>query len=178
MIFNWLDLLLSVIIVVTLILGIIKGFIKQIIGLAAVVIGIVLAVNAYEKVGEIIHGLLENRLLSHLLAFLMIFFGILALGGLISWGLSKLIKGPFKAMNRILGAGLGLIKGLLIGGVLVFAFLIFPVDKNAIRESRIAPFSLKIIRAVYYLIPKDQIDKFNEAYKDIMGEGEKDETTV
>ena len=176
---NWLDVVIIALIALTFILGIIKGFIRQVVGLAAVVIGIVLAVNKYDEAADFVFRLIKDRMLAHLLGFLMIFFGVLALGGLISWGFSKMAKGPFKAMNRALGAGLGLVKGILISGVLVFALLIFPVDDNALQESEIAPYCLRMIRAPYYLIPKDFKDKFNAIYKDIIkGGGKRDESRI
>jgi len=180
MIFNWLDFVIIAIIAVTFILGIIKGFIKQVIGLAAVIIGLVLAVNKYDVAADFIFGLINDRVLAHLLGFLAIFFGVVALGGLLGWAFSKMAKGPFKAVNRALGAGVGLLKGLLICGVLVFAQLIFPVDDRALKDSVIAPYCLRVIRAAYYLIPKDFKNKFNDAYQDIIGNGEseRDESRI
>jgi membrane protein required for colicin V production len=176
---NWLDFVIIAVIALTFILGIIKGFIKQVIGLAAVIIGIVLAVNKYDEAADFLFSLVNDRMLAHLLGFLIIFFGVLAIGGLASWGFSKLAKGPFKAMNRALGAGLGLVKGILISGVLVFALMIFPVDDNSLQGSEIAPYCLRMIRAAYYLIPRDFKDKFNDVYQDIInGGGERDESRI
>jgi membrane protein required for colicin V production len=176
---NWLDFVIIAIVVLTFIFGIIKGFIRQVVGIAAVVIGIILAVNKYDEAADLVFRLIKDRMLAHLLAFLLLFFGTLAVGGLIAWGFSKLAKGPFKAMNHALGAGLGLLKGILISGVLVFAQLIFPVDKRVLHESTLAPYCLRMIRAAYYLIPRDFKDKFNDAYKDIItDEGERDESRI
>lgn len=171
---NWLDAVLIAILAVTFILGIVKGLIRQIIGILAVIFGLILAVNFYSYVAELYLRLISNRILCYLLGFLTIFFAVLAIGLLFSHLLSKLKKGPLKLLNHVLGGGIGILKGVLICGVVVFALLIFPVNKRALKESQLAPYCLEIIKAAVYIIPQEIKEKFKEAYQDIMGTGEKD----
>ena len=72
MVFNWLDILLLVIVAITIIIGAIRGFIRQIIGLLAVVVGLVLAVKYYSY-GSEIFKFIRNDVLAQLLGFFLIF---------------------------------------------------------------------------------------------------------
>ncbi len=171
MIINWVDLILLVILGLTVIFGIIKGFIRQIIGILAVIVGLVLAVNYYPAVSDFFSQWITSRTLSHFIAFILVFIAVLCLGGILSFLFSKVIKGPLKFVNNALGGGLGLLKGLLICGVILFAMLVFPFKENALKQSIFAPYCLRVTKAVIYLIPDDLKVKFNEAYEDIVKRG-------
>ena len=173
MVFNWLDILLLVIVAITIIIGAIRGFIRQIIGLLAVVVGLVLAVKYY-SLGSEIFKFIRNDVLAQLLGFFLIFVAFLCIGWGINILLAKAIRGPFKSLNRLLGAGFGLIKGVLICCVVVFGFLIFPINAKALEESQISPYCIEIAKAAYIIIPQELKDKFNEAYQEIMGKRGKD----
>ena len=173
MVFNWLDILLLVIVAITIIIGAIRGFIRQIIGLLAVVVGLVLAAKYY-SLGSEIFKFIRNDVLAQLLGFFLIFVAFLCIGWGINILLAKAIRGPFKSLNRLLGAGFGLIKGVLICCVVVFGFLIFPINAKALEESQISPYCIEIAKAAYIIIPQELKDKFNEAYQEIMGKRGKD----
>ena len=53
MLFNWLDILLLVILAIAIIIGAIRGFIRQIIGLCAVIVGLILAIKYYSYGSQI-----------------------------------------------------------------------------------------------------------------------------
>lgn len=171
--FNWLDIVLVAVLLITFILGIVKGLIRQIIGIAAVVIGLILAVYNYSYVSQFYIRLVSHQTVSNLLGFFTVFIAVLCVGWFIAYLLSKLAKGPLKFFNHALGGGLGLLKGILISGVIVFALLIFPVDKSGLKESQLSPYCLKITKAIYYLIPENLKQDFRKAYHDILGKGEK-----
>lgn len=175
---NWLDVIFLVILLVTFILGIIKGLIRQIIGILAVIIGLILAVYNYSYVATFYARFVSNRTLSHLLGFFTIFIAVLCIGWLVAFLLSKMIKGPLKFLNHIFGGALGLLKGILICGVVVLALLVFPVKKEALKESQTAPYCLKVAEALYYLIPQSLKQEFKNAYHDILGKGETHEKRI
>lgn len=168
MIFNWLDIVLLIIIVLTLILGLIKGLVRQVIGILAVVVGLFLALIYYPYTAYLFGRFITSHVVSHFLGFLSIFLAVLCLGWLLSWLLSKVIKGPLKFMNHLLGGGLGLLKGILVCGVIVFALLVFPVNMRALQNSFLAPYCLKMAKAVVGIIPQDLKESFKEAYDETM----------
>ena len=173
--FNWFDIVLIVIIGIAVIVGVIKGLIRQVIGIAAVVIGLILAMNFYDEVAVVFSSFIRSRILSNLLGFLAIFFGLIIVGGLVSWMLSKLMRGPLRFVNHVLGAALGLVEGILICGVLVLAQLLFPVDWPAMEDSTLAPYCARMTRVVYSMVPQELKDQFNTTYDRIVHGGEENE---
>ena len=166
--FNWFDIVLLVIIGIAVIIGVIKGLIRQIVGITAVFAGLFLAMSFYAPLSSVLMNFIKNKMVADLLGFLGIFFGILILGGLVSWALHKLMKGPLKFVNHTLGAALGLIEGILICGVLVLSQMIFPIDRGALENSKLAPSCARMARTAYTLIPKDLKEQFNLTYRDIV----------
>lgn len=171
---NWIDVILICVLALTSILGVIKGLVKQVFGLFAGIIGLILALGFYSQVSWIYLRFVSNEVLANFLGFLTIFLVVLCLGWVSSYCLSKFIKGPLKLLNNILGGGLGLLKGILICGVVVFALLVFPISKKALKESVLSPVCLQMTRAMISLIPQELKEKFKEAYQEITRRVEKD----
>jgi len=167
--FNWLDIVLLVILAITLILGCIKGLVRQLVGILAVIIGMIVALTFYHSVGTFYRPLVSNDSIAHFLGFLSVFFIFLLLGWLVSRMFSKAMKGPFKFLNHVLGGFFGLLKGTLICGIIVFALLVFAVNTKALEGSMIAPSCLKMTMAVVDLVPQDLKDKFRDAYQGLIG---------
>jgi membrane protein required for colicin V production len=176
--YYWLDIFFIIIILITVIMGLIKGFMRQIIGILAVVAGLYLAVEYYHYVADVIFDMIPHTIASNFLGFLFVFVITLVLGWLIGLSVSKVIKGPIKFFDRVLGGGLGLLKGILICVVVVLALLIFPINKNWLKESQLAPSCLSISRTFVYLFPEGLKEKFRVKYKEILGKAENNEEKV
>jgi membrane protein required for colicin V production len=170
---NWIDIVFIVILVGTAIMGIVKGFVRQIVGLAAVIFGLILASLYYEGLAEVIQKLVRDKLVSNFLGFLVIFFGVLAAGALLGFLISKAMKGPLALANRALGGVFGLVKAVLICGIIAFALTVFGVAKPSLEASRLAPFCLGVTRAAVSLVPQDLRDKFSRSYEEIRKSGGK-----
>jgi membrane protein required for colicin V production len=170
---NWLDIILLAILGVTTALGIFKGFVKQFFGLLTLIIGLILAFSLYSQASWFYLRVISSRVLAQFLGFLTVFLAVECLGLVASHLFSKLMKGPLKLLNNVLGGVLGLIKGILICGVVVFVLLVFPVNKNALKESWISPACLSMSKAVVNLIPRELREKFKEAYQEITKRVEK-----
>jgi membrane protein required for colicin V production len=168
MISNWLDIVLIVILLVSFILGLIKGFVKQIVGIAAVVVGLILAAVYYQSFSRVLIRAFVSEQWSHLIAFLIIFLAVLVVGSLIGFLLSKLMIGPLKLLDRFFGGVLGIIKGVLICGVIVMAMLIFPVDKQGLMRSSVAPYCYWLTKGMIQIIPKEMRDRFKVTYQEII----------
>lgn len=171
---NWIDVILISVLALTSILGVIKGLVKQVFGLLAGIVGLILALGFYSQVSWIYLRFVSNEVVANFLGFLTIFLVVLCLGWVSSYCLSKFIKGPLKLLNNILGGGLGFLKGILICGVVVFALLVFPISKKALKESELSPVCLQMTRAMISLIPQELKEKFKEAYQEITRRVEKD----
>lgn len=171
---NWVDAVLLIILIAAAIAGIFEGFAKQVFGLLSVIVALILAVRFYRQVSWFYLRFLSQENLAQLIGFLTVFFIVVCLGAAFSHLASKLIRGPLKPLNRILGGCLGLLKGILICAVVVFALLVFPMNKKAVKKSRVSPFCLFMTRAVVSLVPKDLKERFREAYRELRESVEED----
>jgi membrane protein required for colicin V production len=171
---NWLDIVFIVVLVATLVIGIVKGLVRQVIGLAAVIVGLVLASLYYAGIAEIFQKFVHDQLVSNFLGFLVLFFCVLAVGALLSHFISKAMKGPLAFVNRFFGGLFGLLKAILICGIIAFALTAFNIARPALETSRLAPICLGVTRAAVNLIPQELRTKFNQSYQEIRKSGGKD----
>ncbi len=170
---NWVDFIFIIILVGAAVAGIVKGFVRQVIGLAAVILGFILAALYYEGMAEVFAKFIRDRLVSNFLGFLAIFFAVLAAGALLGFIVSKAMKGPLALANRALGGLFGLVKAVLICGVIALALAAFHVAPTALGESRLAPFCVGVTKAAVNLVPQDLKDKFIRSYQEIRKSGGK-----
>ena len=169
--FNWLDIVLLIVLLITLVLGLIKGLVRQLVGILAVIAGLVLGILYYRPVASAFRPLVATDTLAFLLGFLTIFLVVLVAGWLISRLFSKAERGSIKFVNHLLGGVFGLLKGVLICGILIFALLVFPVNLRALQDSLVAPYCVRVTRAAVDLIPQDLKDGFKDAADQIISRG-------
>jgi len=165
---NGLDIVIVIILLVTLVLGLIKGLVRQVIGLAAVIAGLVLAARYYRQVSGVFGQAFASEKWASIVAFALIFIVVLLVGGLISFLVCKLLCGPLRFVDHLFGGIVGLIQGILISGIVVFALLAFPVNKPLLTESKLAPYCYWLTKAMVRIIPQDLKDQFNQTYKEIV----------
>jgi uncharacterized membrane protein required for colicin V production len=79
------------------------------------------------------------------------------------------MKGAIQVVNHFLGGVFGLLEGVLIGGALVFALLVFPVDREAVAQSRLAPYCYGLTKAAVGLIPAELKNAARNAYQSVFG---------
>lgn len=175
---NWLDVILIIILLITFILGLIKGLLRQVIGILAVIGGIILASRYYGWVSWKLMKFINSDFWRNCLAFLVIFIGVVLIGWLVSYILSKLMKGSLSLVNHILGGVFGLLKGGLICAVIVFGLLVFNFEKDALMNSKLAPGCIKIAKGFTVLIPDSLKVRFQEAWKKFEGKGGRNEQKI
>jgi membrane protein required for colicin V production len=165
---SWVDIVLAVILVGTLIAGLVKGLVKEAVGIAAVLIGFIVASRYYVHVAGFFQKVIREPAVAKFLGFIVVFLAVLILGLLAAALLSKLMIGPLKFFNHLLGGAFGLLEGILICGVVVFALLVFPISREALAGSKLAPHCYGLTKAMVHLIPQDLKDQFREAYQNFI----------
>ena len=170
---GWMDLVLILVLLGTTVLGVLKGFVREAVGIAATVGGFVLAAAYYPFGADMFGGWIKNVSVARFLSFMLILVLTVVLGMLLTKILSRWIKGPLKFLDRLFGLAFGLVQGVLICGALVFAQVVFPVDKKAIENSRLAPYCFGLTKAMIHLIPQELKDQFKSAFQEIISKSEK-----
>lgn len=167
---NWLDVVLSVIILLSVVTAFARGFARVGVGLVASIAAVVCGLWFYGTAGFWLREYVSSKQVANLCGFLLVFFGILLLGALVGKLLSMLFKWTgLSWLDRLLGAGVGFVRGLLIATAIVMAVTAFSAQPppRSVVESRIAPYVIGASRVMVSLAPREVKDAFQESYEKV-----------
>ena len=134
-----LDIAIIGLILISVLVGFIRGFTKELMSIVAWVISIYLAFNFYALAATYFSQFINNELASNLVGGAAIFIGSLFILSLIGYLISKAVSASgIKGTDRVLGAVLGIARGVLIIGFLIVVASIFNVQNRTIwQESQL-----------------------------------------
>lgn len=163
---NWLDWILTVIIVLSVLFAFRKGFVRELISLTAVVVGIVLASLEYWRVARWIERITKSREVASAVGFLVIFCAVLLVGALILSLARLLIKtAGVEGFDRFLGALFGIIRGFLVDCVVVMVLIAFSILPAAVQRSRLVPYISAGSRVLAATMPRSLDTKFRSGFE-------------
>ena len=156
---NWLDLAIAGVIAWSTFSAFRAGLIRVVISLISTVVGAVLAGRLYAQLAGNIDFLVETPEMRNLLAFVAIFGGVVVLGQVLAAMMrtasSLLFLGP---IDHLGGAVFGLVQGLLVVELLLFAVTTFPATPGlarALAGSTLAPVFIQLIPVFERLVPAE-----------------------
>lgn len=171
---NWLDVMLLLILIWSIVRSFWRGLTREVVGLASVVAAIVMGAWFYAAAGSWLSSFVSSRNVANFCGFLIVFFAVLMLGGLVGLTLNRLVKSSgLSAFDRLLGAGFGAARGVLLGAALVMAILAFApgakadVPPAAVVDSRVAPYVIDAARVFAAAAPKELKDGFRKGYAQV-----------
>ncbi len=159
---TFIDILLVVIILGFVFFGLFFGLVHTIGSLLTTVLGLIVAMHFVNPAFETFGFMLGGGQTARVITFIFVFFlssRLLSLilkffGGLFSW----FTYIPFAStFNRILGAGFGLVEGMLVvGAVIFYAMQILPDDTllHALEGSFLAKFLVATMSALQVFFPE------------------------
>lgn len=116
----FIDIVIALAILLSVIVGFVRGFIKEAISIAALLLAIWAALYLGPAVGNVSESWLGSEELQTWFGRILVFAVILALGGLLGWGLSKLIRlSAMSGVDRLFGSLFGATRGVLLVAVFV-----------------------------------------------------------
>ena len=116
----FIDIIIAVAIIVSIVVGFVRGIVKEGISIAALLFAIWAALYFGPVVGGVAEGWLSAEEARVWLGRIIVFTIILSLGGLASWGLSKIIRmSALNGMDRFLGSLFGVLRGVLLVAVAI-----------------------------------------------------------
>jgi membrane protein required for colicin V production len=139
----------------------IEGFFHEAFKLAGLVVGYLLAAWQYHRLADWFAPHLKSPWLGEIAGFLIIFFAVLIVAGLagrIARSIMK--KAGLSALDRFLGAVLGLLKGCLVVAIVLTAVAAFEPAANWLAHSQLAPYFLVGGRAAIWLAPSELRHRF------------------
>jgi membrane protein required for colicin V production len=114
------DIIILVAIIVSVVVGMVRGFVKEAISIAALLLAIWAAIYFGPAVGVAMAGWLDSEELQMWFGRIFLFAVIRSIGGVLSWGLSKLVRlSILSGMDRFLGSLFGVCRGLLLIAVAI-----------------------------------------------------------
>jgi membrane protein required for colicin V production len=155
---NWLDITIIVIVLTSIISSIARGFARELVALAALLAGTLAALWFYPEPARYLEPYTSSPAVAGFVGFVVILVAFLLIG----WILSKLAGMAVKAaglrwFDRLLGGAFGLVRGVLVAAVLLFALVTFlpgPRPAESVARSTLAPTVLYCSRTVVMLAPR------------------------
>ena len=164
--FSMLDWLIIAILVYSIVSSAIQGFVRETIGLATVLVAALLAAWFYRSVATLFKDVVRTENLALFFGFSLIFVGTLVVGLLITWLVTRFMKfAKLEWADRLLGAAFGLIRGWVIGAVLLLGLTAFEVQTERLKNSELAPYFLPGSRVIAVLTPYELKAKFLVGYR-------------
>jgi membrane protein required for colicin V production len=165
---NWLDAVLLVILAASVFTSFRKGFSREVIGLVAVVVALLAGSWFYGTAGTLFAPYLSSPAAAHFAGFLLVFCGVLLLGAVISAIVGKFLKiTGLSIFDRLLGAGFGLARGVLIAVALILGLMAFSPSGHppaSVVQSRTAPYVIDAARLVASVAPHEVREGFRKTY--------------
>jgi membrane protein required for colicin V production len=157
---NILDLLFIAVLFFSIFFGLLRGLARELLSLFFLLAALVVAFIYYPQAGLLLNGLVGNRDLANFAGFLLILALAAAAGSLVIGLVGKhLVVGPLKAIDRLLGAVFGLLRGLLISGLVIYSFLAFPLNQELLDRSQLAPVLTRVIVIGIQVLPPSLRDR-------------------
>src|SRR5271157_1483367 len=146
----------------------IEGFFQEAFGLAGLAAGYLLAAWQYRRLAEWFAPHLKSPWVGEIAAFLIIFFVVLMVAGfagrMARWAMKK---AGLSTLDRILGALLGLLKGVLVVAIVLTAMTAFAPAEKWLSGSELAPYFLVGGRAAIWLAPSELRRRFYQGLDDM-----------
>jgi membrane protein required for colicin V production len=139
----------------------IEGFFREAFGLAGLVVGYLLAAWQYQRLANWFAPHLKSPWVGEIAGFLIIFFAVLIVAGfagrIARWAMKK---AGLSAIDRILGALLGLLRGVLVVAIVLMAVAAFAPADKWLEGSELAPYFLVGGRAAIWVAPSELRRRF------------------
>ncbi len=165
-----LDIVLIAIVGASVVSGFMAGFARAGIGLLAAITGVIFGFWFYSIPAEWIHRFISSVAFSNLMGFLVVFFACTVLGGLIGNLLAKLLKWTgLSWLDRIMGAGFGLVRGGLAAVALVSVLMAFtprPVPAW-MTGSALLPYAIDGSNIIASLAPRALKDPVRDTIREV-----------
>jgi membrane protein required for colicin V production len=168
---NWLDFVLALILLASVVAGLRRGFSRQIIGLIAGVLALLLGIWFYGTVGFYLMPYVSSRTMANAGGFAVVFCGVLLLGALVSYVVGSFLRVTgLSIVDHFLGAGFGLLRGLVFAIAIIMGVMAFSHGEKppeAIVNSRMAPYVVDAARMVAGMAPHELKEGFRRTYAQV-----------
>jgi membrane protein required for colicin V production len=153
--FNWLDILLGGMLVFFVCRSLWAGFSRSLASLLGVILGCWVAIQRFSSISFRLSPWIQDEmwrsLVSFILIFLLVYF-IFCVAGITAQRMLKALKLGW--IDRLLGAIVGLVKGLTLAVAIVFMLTIFlPSNSQVLKKSCLYPALSRVAQVMGSMVP-------------------------
>lgn len=154
---TWFDYAVLAIVGISVLLSILHGFVRELLALASWIIAFLVAQLCAADAALLLPAAMSSEPLRLLVAFLAVFLTVLLAATLLSNVLSRLFKrAGLGAVDRILGAGFGLVRGFAIVMVVVLLAGLTALPQQPVwREAMLSAPLEALANAIKVWLPYD-----------------------
>ena len=128
---TWVDCTLVAIVVVSVVLGLMRGFVREAFSLGVWAAAFGLALHYAAPLSDLLADHIHTAWLRLAVAFGVLFLATVLVGGLLVFLLVRAVrKSGLGGPDRMLGLGFGLLRGMLVVGILVIAGQMTPLTQS------------------------------------------------
>jgi uncharacterized membrane protein required for colicin V production/cell division septation protein DedD len=146
MAFNQVDIVILIITVLSSAFGLWRGLIKEVLSLLTWIAALLVSRVYSEPLAGWMTGMIENDGIRYVSAFAILFFIVMMFGTFLNSLLSKLLSVTgLKLADRLLGAGFGVARGVIIVLVIMFIASMFVSETELWQQSQLVPYGMDLI---------------------------------
>jgi len=169
---NGLDAVLLIILVISVATSFRKGLSRELIGLAAVVLALLLGIWFYGAAGAFLLPYVSSRGVANLAGFFIVFFGVMTVGALVSYAVGRFLRVTgLRFIDHALGAGFGVVRGVLIAVALITGIMAFSTSADhppqSVVNSRLAPYVVDASHVIVGMAPYELKEGFRKSYAQV-----------
>jgi membrane protein required for colicin V production len=167
---NWLDWVLLLLLAVSIIASFRKGFSRELIELISVIVALLCGLWFYGAAGAWLLPYVSSRQVAYFCGFTIIFIGVLIAGAIVGHLFGRLVKAAgLSLFDRILGAGFGAVRGLVLAVAVIVAIVAFTpgtgdAPPGSVVHSRFAPYVIDTAHVFASMAPRELKDSFRKHY--------------
>ena len=153
-----LDFIILGIIAFSGIISIFRGFVREALSIITWILAFWVAWHFGQELSLLLTPYIRNAMLRYPAAFIGLFVLTMILGGLLNYLLAQLVdKSGLSGTDRVLGLLFGLLRGILIIGIMLLIMRLTPAPKQEWwTESRLVPVFMPLEAWLQSFLPKDQ----------------------
>ncbi len=155
------DWIILVVLLVSVVQAASAGFFQEACGIAGLVFGYILAAWQYWRLAAWFSPYLNSPWLGEIAGFLVIFLAVMVVAGITGRIARWIMKeAGLSFLDRLLGAGLGLLRGCLLVAVVLMSMASFTPASKWLAGSELAPYFLVVGRAAIWVAPSELRGRF------------------
>lgn len=158
----WIDISILVIVLVSTLIAVLRGFVKEAISLATWVAAFLISMNFAPRLSPLMPEALENPLLRQGISLALLFVCTMIVGGLVNFIVSSFVeKTGLSRTDRALGMLFGLVRGgVIICALVLFAAFIELTKADWWQQAKLLPYFQVCTEWAVSLMPEDIAARF------------------